>query len=151
MYMVKVYTKIYQLTDLCQSSKGHLFKNENVYNLIMSFLFRRTKIRKFVKQLVYNADLTKIERLKKKLEEHHSKPPSYFGVGGKFTLMGSECKTSLNAALDLGENPPYYACMKKMHELCEDGQTPITKLKLIVSISKEIMIEITNFYKQLNK
>lgn len=75
MYMVKVYTKIYQLADLCQSSKGHLFKNENVYNLIMSFLFRRTKIRKFVKQLVYNADLTKIERLKKKLEEHHSKPP----------------------------------------------------------------------------
>lgn len=136
MYMVTIYTKIYHLAELCQSINGHLFKNENVYNLIMSFLFRRTKIRVFVKKLIYNADFSKIEKLKRKLEEHHGKPPSYFGVGSKFTLMPRDSKTSLNSALEVDENPPYYGCIRKMEELCQEGQTPITKLKLIVSISK---------------
>ena len=52
--MVTIYTDIYELKLLNKSLNGELFKNENVFNLIMSLLFRRTKIRKFVQKIIYH-------------------------------------------------------------------------------------------------
>jgi hypothetical protein len=41
---------------------GKLFKNENVYNLIMSFMFRKTKIKAFIRLIVRENNLEKIKK-----------------------------------------------------------------------------------------
>jgi len=46
--MVSVVTDIYGLKHLAAQENGKLVKNENVYNLIMTFLFKKTKIKPFL-------------------------------------------------------------------------------------------------------
>ena len=41
---------------------------------------------------------------------------------------------------------PYEQCVKMTEELCQSGGSPVTKLKLIVKIAKEIMREIQRHY-----
>ena len=50
--MVSILTDIYKLKQLNASVNGDLFKNENIFNLVMSFLFKRTKINRFVRKII---------------------------------------------------------------------------------------------------
>jgi len=62
-YMVSVVTDIYGLKFLAESGKGRLIKNENVYNLIMTFLFKRTKVRSFLEQSIEHNYKDKIAKI----------------------------------------------------------------------------------------
>lgn len=59
--MVSLITKIYGLKDLSLTEGGKLIKNDNIYNLIMCFLFKKTKIRRFLIACIYHKDGPDIE------------------------------------------------------------------------------------------
>ena len=146
--MVSIYTNVYRLKELNASMNGDLFKIENIFNLIMSYIFKRTKIKKFVKILILHKEASQIKKFEKKLEQICEKPPEYFGVPSKFCLHSPKKPYLNQSEIDLCEKQdvPYKTCIKMIDELGDDSQTPITKLKIIVAISKQIMTEITNFY-----
>lgn len=53
-FMVAVLTEIYGLKILASSDYGKIIKNENVYNLVMSYLFKKTKIKRFLLDCINN-------------------------------------------------------------------------------------------------
>ena len=59
--MVTIVTEVYGLKDLAGSERGKLIKNENVYNMIMSMIFKRTKLKKFLLSVIKANDKNKIE------------------------------------------------------------------------------------------
>lgn len=59
--MVTVVTEVYALKSLAGSECGKLIKNENVYNMIMSMIFKRTKLKKFLLSAIKINDKNKIE------------------------------------------------------------------------------------------
>ena len=65
--MIVIYTQTYRLKKIYGTSSGKLFKNENIFSLIMSYLFRKTKIRKFLKMLIVENEKEKIEKFKEQL------------------------------------------------------------------------------------
>jgi hypothetical protein len=54
--MVGVVTEVYGLKQLATYECGKLIKNENVYNLIMGIIFRRTKIKRFLLKCIRTND-----------------------------------------------------------------------------------------------
>ena len=68
-FMVRVCTHVYQLKRVYESKSGNgeLFKNENVYNLIMSFLFKKTKVNVFFRKCIYEREGDKITMFGRKL------------------------------------------------------------------------------------
>lgn len=87
--MVGVITEIYGLKVLAASDNGKIIKNENVYNLVMSYLFKRTKIKRFLLDCINNNEFDKIELLKRKLLQFGKRPTYFFGIGKKFLLHDS--------------------------------------------------------------
>ena len=59
--MVTIVTEVYGLKGLAGSERGKLIKNENVYNMIMSMIFKRTKLKKFLLSVIKANDKNKIE------------------------------------------------------------------------------------------
>lgn len=151
--MVSIYTHVYKLRELNKTENGQLFKNENVFNLIMSYMFKRTKIKSFLRKIIVGREEFKIKKFTHKLAEVHMKGPQYFGVPVKLCL-GKEKRLILNNSNSRDSDEctqiPYFSCIRMVEELCIDSQTPITKLKFIMAISKEIMAEINRFYKKEN-
>jgi hypothetical protein len=47
-FMVSLITEVYDLRQLATFECGKLIKNENIYNLIMSIIFKRTKMKRFL-------------------------------------------------------------------------------------------------------
>lgn len=84
--MVSVVTDIYGLKFLAESEKGRLIKNENVYNLIMTFLFKRTKVRSFLEKCIEHNYQQKITKIEKQMLLLSKKSIDFFGVDSKFTL-----------------------------------------------------------------
>ena len=76
--MVKIYTEVYNLKLLNSSRNGKLFKNENVYNLIISFMFKITKIKVFIRSMIRANEEQKIKKLGEKLKNLHKKGVQYF-------------------------------------------------------------------------
>ena len=76
--MVKIYTEVYNLKLLNSSRNGKLFKNENVYNLIMSFMFKKTKIKVFIRSMIRANEEQKIKKLGEKIKNLHKKGVQYF-------------------------------------------------------------------------
>ena len=60
-FMVTIVTEVYGLKGLAGSERGKLIKNENVYNMIMSMIFKRTKLKKFLLSVIKANDKNKIE------------------------------------------------------------------------------------------
>lgn len=58
--MVTIVTEVYGLKRLAGSDCGKLIKNENVYNMIMSMIFKRTKLKKFLISVIKVNDKNKI-------------------------------------------------------------------------------------------
>lgn len=100
--MIVIYTHIYKLKKLYGTSGGKLFKNENIFSLIMSFLFRKTKIKKFLKALITKAHKETIQQFEEKLAEVKDKNPLFFGVPKKFSLL----------KVNEEEYVPYGECVK---------------------------------------
>lgn len=50
--MVAITTEVYGLRQLATSECGKLIKNENVYNLVMSIIFKRTKLKRFLLKVI---------------------------------------------------------------------------------------------------
>jgi hypothetical protein len=65
--MVKIVAEAYCLPELITYENGKLFKNENVYNLIMSYMFRKTKIKLFIVDSIRLNYHTKIILFEQKL------------------------------------------------------------------------------------
>lgn len=61
--MVSVITEVYSLKELASSDCGKLIKNENIYNLIMSIIFKRTKLKRFLLKCIHANDQRKIDLL----------------------------------------------------------------------------------------
>lgn len=61
-YMVSVYTDIYSLRVLNEGDHGSLFKNENVFNLIMAHMFKKTKIKIFIRKVIKAKEEAKIKK-----------------------------------------------------------------------------------------
>lgn len=78
--MVAIYTDIYSLRTLNEGQNGSLFKNENVFNLIMAHMFKKTKIKIFLRKVIKNKEADKIKKFQLKLKELYDKDISYFGV-----------------------------------------------------------------------
>ena len=72
--MVSVVTDIYSLQQLAQKETGKLIKNENVYNLIMTFLFKKTKIKAFLLHCIQHRDSDKIKEIERKFKILSKKP-----------------------------------------------------------------------------
>ena len=72
--MVSVVTDIYSLQQLAQKETGKLIKNENVYNLIMTFLFKKTKIKAFLLHCIQHRDSDKIKEIERKSKILSKKP-----------------------------------------------------------------------------
>lgn len=147
--MVKIITEIYGLHDLARTEKGKLFKNENIYNLIMSFLFKRTKIKNFILHSIRINFKAKAESFAQRLKLFKGKPITFFGVSHKFTLQprleisegrekagSSEIEHPLQDPVRM--SLPYERSLRLMDDLTRGG-SPVTKLKTIVSISKELV------------
>lgn len=58
--MVTIVIEVYGLKRLAGSECGRLIKNENVYNMIMSMIFKRTKLKKFLISVIKVNDKSKI-------------------------------------------------------------------------------------------
>lgn len=76
--MVAIFTEVYQLKRVNKSQNGELFKNDNIYNLIMSFMFKKTKVKKFIGNVIIKREKIKIQELAKKLEEFSDKELDFF-------------------------------------------------------------------------
>lgn len=138
-YMVSVITQVYGLKELATSEGGRLIKNDNVYNMVMCYLFKRTKLKNFILECIRHRDHQKIETFERQLHKLSKKPISYFGVSSKFSLQ-QDCSimtesektksTEINLYL-----VPYSESLKLVEQLSQNGG-PITKLKTIIAISK---------------
>lgn len=95
-FMVGLYTEIYGLRAINASQNGVLFKNQNLFNLIMANMFKKTKIKKFVRRVIVNREHAKIEKFKCKLEQYADKDMDFFGVQTKFQLKPPQQSNSLN-------------------------------------------------------
>ena len=85
--MVSVVTDIYDLRHLAEQEKGKLVKNENVYNLIMTFLFKKTKIKPFLLLSLKQRHEQKIVDLTARMKVLSKKPIEFFGVNSIFCLQ----------------------------------------------------------------
>lgn len=63
-----------------KAKTGKLFKNENVYNLVMSFLFKKTKIKQFVRIMIRDNNIQKIKKFEDKLRRYSKKGVGYWGI-----------------------------------------------------------------------
>lgn len=55
-FLVAVITEVYGLRQLATYDCGKLIKNENIYNLIMSIIFKRTKMKRFLVKCIIQND-----------------------------------------------------------------------------------------------
>jgi hypothetical protein len=60
-FLVAVYTEVYSLKGLNRKTNGFLFKNENLFNLIMTNLFKTTKLSTFLRKVIKKKWSEKIE------------------------------------------------------------------------------------------
>ena len=63
----------------------------------MSYMFKRTKIKSFLRKIIVSKEELKIKKFTKKLSEVHMKGPQYFGVPIKLCL-GKETRLILNSS-----------------------------------------------------
>jgi hypothetical protein len=84
--MVTIVSNIYGLNILVASKNGKLIKNENVYNLIMSFFFKATRIKYFIVNCIKINEEAKILIFDKQLQFHQKKSTEFFGITKKFRL-----------------------------------------------------------------
>jgi hypothetical protein len=87
--MVTIVTDVYRLQRLSTSECGKLIKNENVYNLIMSLIFKRTKLKPFILSCIKHNEKNKISLFEKQIERYKHRLPHFFKISKKFTLYDS--------------------------------------------------------------
>ena len=88
----------------------------------------------------------------KQLKKMSKKPLEFFGVDKRFILQDQTLTESqMSKSTDTTKYvEPYFESLKLVRELSLDG-SPVTKLKTIVAISKQILREIQKFYESKGK
>jgi len=109
----------------------------------MSYLFKRTKIKRFLTTCFNHRDSVKIDLFEKQLHRLSKKPTHFFGISKQFALEDgsmTESEISKNTEANIYVQP-YNESLKLIDQLCKSG-SPVTKLKTIITISKQIIKDI---------